>query len=176
MRRKLRPRLSPSTAIATVALVIATSGTAIAAGEIITQPSQIANRVVTHPKLAYESVDGFNLVDGRVGTQDLAHPTYGLKVDANGEDNSREIVTKRITYGRYEVTIPGRSLERCAVVATPRRDPGESFKPDAVITVSDPTQERLDTVTVTTWASRISGNLVYADLDTDMAFNLVVSC
>jgi hypothetical protein len=74
------------------------------------------------------------------------------------------------------VTIPGRNLERCAAVATPRRDPGESFKPDAVITVSDPTQERLDTVTVTTWASRTSGNLVYADLDTDMAFNLVVSC
>ena len=118
---KLRPRLSPSTAIATVALVIATSGTAIAAGEIITEPSQIANRVVTHPKLAYESVDGYNLVDGRVGTQDLAHPTYGLKVDANGEDSSREIVTKRITYGRYEVTIPGRNLERCAVVATPRQ-------------------------------------------------------
>ena len=177
-------RRSPlALAISLLALVMASAGTAVAAGEIITQPGQLADRVVTHPKLAFESVDGFNLRDGRVGADDLAHPTFALKVNADGSDSSREIITRHVSYGRYEVTIPGRNLESCATVATIRRSPTPDDEyPNnlgALVTVSDPTQERLDTVRVTTSHLRVShNNLIYADagMFADLPFSLVVSC
>ena len=56
--RMFRRRPRPSTIIATAALVLATSGTAIAAGEIITSPDQIKDGVVTASKLAKDSVNG----------------------------------------------------------------------------------------------------------------------
>jgi hypothetical protein len=177
-------RRSPlALAVSVLALIMASAGTAVAAGEIITQPDQLANRVVTHPKLGFESVDGFNLMDGRVGTKDLAHPTFALKVNKDGSDSSSSIITRHVAHGRYEVTIPGRDLGRCASVATIRRSPTpDDVFPnnlDALITVSDPTQERLDTVTVTTIRPRASSSndtLIYADLFDDQPFNLVVSC
>jgi hypothetical protein len=175
-------RRSPlALAISVLALVMASAGTAVAAGEIITQPDQLANRVVTHTKLGYESVDGFNLRDGRVGTNDLTHPTFGLKVNTDGSDSSREIITRRVHYGRYEVTIPGRDLQGCAIVATPRRSPTPDDEYpnnlNVLISVSDPTQQRLDTVMVTTSRTRATGvNQIYADVFDDHPFNLVVSC
>ena len=70
---QLRRRLSPSTLIATVALIAATGGTAIAAGEIITSPTQIANRVVqqrheTNPSLRYSVAANGALLTGDMGS------------------------------------------------------------------------------------------------------------
>lgn len=80
MHLKLRRRLSPSTVIATVALIAATSGTAIAAGEIITSPDQIKDGVITEPKLADGAVNTRALADNGVRLADLAQPTVAAGV------------------------------------------------------------------------------------------------
>lgn len=80
-----KPRLSPSTLIATVALIAATGGTAVAAGgEIITSPDQIKNLVITEPKLADSSVDQRAIQDRGVSQRDEANPTLRYSVNANG--------------------------------------------------------------------------------------------
>jgi hypothetical protein len=68
----LRRRLSPSTLIATVALIAATGGTAVAAGELITSSNQIANRVVqqrheANPTLRFSVAANGNLLTGDMG-------------------------------------------------------------------------------------------------------------
>jgi hypothetical protein len=57
----IRRRLSPSLIVASVALFVALAGTAAAAGDH-RQPDQLADRVVTSPKLAQPVVAaGINL-------------------------------------------------------------------------------------------------------------------
>jgi hypothetical protein len=81
---KLRRRISPSTLIATAALIAATGGTAMAAGEIITSPDQIKNGVVTGPKLANDAVNQAKIQDRSVAQRDESNPTLRFSVAANG--------------------------------------------------------------------------------------------
>ena len=80
----LRRRPRPSTIIATAALILATSGTAIAAGEIITSPDQIKDGVVTAPKLAKESVSQTTIKNHSVTQSDESNPTLRYSVAPNG--------------------------------------------------------------------------------------------
>jgi hypothetical protein len=72
MFRKL---LSPSTVIATAAVVVATAGTAVAAGEIITSPDQIKANVV----------NGSHLIDRTVSQRDENNPSLRYSVAPNGQ-------------------------------------------------------------------------------------------
>jgi hypothetical protein len=71
---KLRGRLTPSTLIAAATLIVAASGSSIAAGEIITTPDQLKDGVVTSQKIAPESVSNLRLKD----------PQLKLRVRGNG--------------------------------------------------------------------------------------------
>jgi hypothetical protein len=107
---KLRKSLSPATLIATAAVLIATSGTAIAAGEIITSSNQIANGVVQQ--------------------QDQANPHLRASVDAAGKlrFGGDAAFTQRLSTGHYRVAFRPQSdlnalnLDRCAVVVSPEFD------------------------------------------------------
>jgi hypothetical protein len=106
----IRKRLSPSTLIATAALIAATSGTALAAGEIITSTNQIANGVVQQ--------------------QDQANPHLRASVDAAGKlrFGGDAAFTQRLATGHYRVGFRPQSdlnalnLDRCALVVSPEFD------------------------------------------------------
>ena len=126
--RTLRRRVSPSTLIATAALIAATSGTAIAAGEIITSPDQIKDGVVTAPKLAGASVSQTKIIDRGVSQRDESNPTLRYSVAANGTlitgdmGGSPEHVAGS---NRYDMTFSSgdlgqNGLDTCAFAATPR--------------------------------------------------------
>jgi hypothetical protein len=65
---RLRP--SPGVLIATIALVFAFTGAAVAATKV--QTNDIAKKAVTGPKLATDSVKSGKIVDGKVKAKDLA--------------------------------------------------------------------------------------------------------
>jgi hypothetical protein len=75
-------RLSPSLIVAIAALFVALAGSAIAAGEIITSPDQIKDKVITEPKLADGAVNTRALAERGVGLADLAQPTVAAGVSA----------------------------------------------------------------------------------------------
>jgi hypothetical protein len=82
--KNLRP--SPGVLIATIALVFALTGAAVAATKV--QTNDIAKKAVTGAKLARDSVKSGKIVDGKVKAQDLApgvvpQQAYG-RVNKNG--------------------------------------------------------------------------------------------
>jgi hypothetical protein len=95
----IRRRLSPSTVLATVALVAAGTGTAVAAGPIITDPSQIAPGVV----------NGLHIEQQSIGKADLDDPYLRVKVNSDGSlngnknDNGFPNVEK-VSRGVYDVS------------------------------------------------------------------------
>jgi hypothetical protein len=126
--RKLRRRLSPSTLIATAALIAASSGTAIAAGEIITSPDQIKNGVVTAPKLANDSVSQTTIKNRGVTQSDESNPTLRYSVAPNGTlitgdaGGSPQHVAGS---NRYDMTFSSADLgpngfDTCAFAVSPR--------------------------------------------------------
>ncbi len=107
------------------ALLAATGGTAVAAGELITRADQIARDVV----------DGRHLAPHSVARSDQQHATLRLRVRADGGlfgdpgDGTAtrfEIGGYRITFDRAAIADAIRTprnprwLDDCAVVATPR--------------------------------------------------------
>jgi hypothetical protein len=68
MRTRLRP--SPGALIATIALVFALTGAAVAANKI--QTNEIAKHAVTGNRIAKDAVKGGKIADGKVKAQDLA--------------------------------------------------------------------------------------------------------
>ena len=91
-----RRRLSPSLILATAALVAASGGTAIAAGELITRADQIAPGVI----------DGDHIRPHSVAKGDLQHPTLRLRVTSNGAlfGDPSDATAKRDSLGVYVVT------------------------------------------------------------------------
>jgi hypothetical protein len=71
MTRIKRLRPTPGTLIATIALVFAMSGAAVAANGTVTT-EDIAKRAVTGPKIAKDSVKSGKIVDGKIKAKDLA--------------------------------------------------------------------------------------------------------
>jgi hypothetical protein len=85
--RSMRLRPTPGALIATIALVFAMSGAAVAAKDKI-QTKDIATGAVTGKKIARDAVKSGKIADGKVKAQDLAPGTvpasaYG-RVDKNG--------------------------------------------------------------------------------------------
>ena len=95
-------RPSPALIIAVIALVLSASGTALAAGALITKPSQLADEVVTGPKLAPDAVDSRtvapnaltrnDLADRSVSNRELTNPIFTAAVDSDGTVSSAQSV------------------------------------------------------------------------------------
>jgi hypothetical protein len=159
---KLRRRLSPSTLIATLALVAATGGTAIAAGEIITSPTQVANRVIqqrheVNPTLRYSVASNGDLLTGDMGG------------DPQHVDGSN----------RYDLSFSSsdlgpNKLNTCAFVVSPRFDfttaPGHNGHLNTRAYVNY--ARGSNTFQVFTFEQRPDG----AEVPAEAAFDAVVSC
>ena len=137
-----RRRLSPSLILATAALVAASGGTAIAAGELITRADQIAPGVI----------DGDHIRPHSIAKTDIQHPTLRLRVTNNGAllRDTGDGTAQRIGIGQYlvrfnrdaiEDAVGGpknpRWLDQCAVIATPRKSIvfGPGSEPGAMVSV-----------------------------------------
>lgn len=148
MSHRLRRRLSPSMIVALLALIVAMSGAAAAV--LVSSPDQLADLVVTNPKVATDAVgpralDGLSvgnpqLADGAVSLSKLSNPVLSAKVNADGitrGDQSEGVVpsqTRRVSIGRYEVTFD-RPVITCAIVASPNGPGGavrSPLRPDHV--------------------------------------------
>ena len=116
-------RLTPSLAVSLVALVAALGGTAVAAGELVTRPDQVADGVI----------ESRHIADGTVQRSDLEHQYYRVRSTYKGEligDRNDGTVT-RVGEGHYIVRFPsllpgprGSSpIAECAVSATARMNP-----------------------------------------------------
>ena len=115
-------RISPSTVIAIAALALAMSGTAVAAGALITSSDQVAPDVL----------DGRHVKAHSVPKDDLEDVYLRVRVDrfgnVIGEDNDgtavrEQLGTYRVTFSSEAQTGGGprqpRDLTNCAVTATP---------------------------------------------------------
>jgi hypothetical protein len=65
--------------VALLALFVACSGTAIAAGVLITNGNQIRNGVITGSKIARGTIKGANIVPGTIGAGQIATGSIGTK-------------------------------------------------------------------------------------------------
>jgi hypothetical protein len=141
MHHKHRRRLSPSTLIATMALIAATGGTAIAAGEIITSPDQIKNGVVTEPKLANDAVSARTLANNSVGINELKQPVVAAGVNkgvnfgqppflfnATSEVVSVETAGPNFNNGRYTLTFD-RPVRHCHWTVSAANLQGQANRP-----------------------------------------------
>ena len=110
-------RRYPSLAVASVALAAALCGTAVAAGEIITRPDQVAADVI----------DSRHVRPGAITRADLDHPALRVRVSREGEViGSGDATARRLTVGRYQIRFRDPSgskapvpLDDCAITATP---------------------------------------------------------
>ena len=88
--------------MATLALVVATGGTAVAQGILIRNPAQIADGVVTGPKLAGNAVSGNTVApdslfrndigDRAITNRELSNPIFSAAVDSDGTVSSGQSV------------------------------------------------------------------------------------
>jgi hypothetical protein len=134
-------RLSPSLTLAIGALFLALAGTAIAAGEIITSPDQIKDRVVTGPKLADHAVSSRTVADSSVRLEHLAQPVVAAGVNKGtvGEppfliNPTQDVESVRNTdgvnfnSGTYVVRFAS-PVRHCQWAATPASIEGQGNKP-----------------------------------------------
>jgi hypothetical protein len=168
----LRRILSPKTMLVSAALVVATAGSAVAAGEIITSTDQIKDSVVTGPKL----------VDRSVGQRDESNPTLRYSVAANGSlitgdmgGNPQHVAGS----GRYDLSFSSSDLgplglDTCAFVVQPRfrftTSPGKNGHLNMRAYVNY--ARGANTFQVFTYEQRADGS----EVPTDAAFDAVVSC
>lgn len=114
--------LSPAMLVAVVALVLAVGGTAVAAGELITRPEQVATGVL----------DGRHLAQHSVAKRDLEDVYLRMRVNAAGHavGTHNDGTAVKETRGRYRLTFNSDAvdgsgprgvldLRDCAVTATP---------------------------------------------------------
>lgn len=124
MFHRLRRRPSPATALAGVALFVALTGTAAAQGvpvPIITSPDQMADRVVTEPKVATSAITGSKIKSSSVSGSDIAPETIAdsdlrdpqLKVRGLGSGGvltGSDGTSVRTSTGTYQVTFNASAL------------------------------------------------------------------
>jgi hypothetical protein len=175
----IKQRLSPSTLIATAAVVLAASGTAVAAGEIITNSDQVADRAITGLDIKQQDISNFNLRD----------PQLKLRVNANGTNNGIGDATVKRAAGNptgvYDITFSSRVLnadtgttdtvlsENCAITATPRSTSGPGIPQ---LLVSKPQFASDNTVRVTAVRQEVAGDGKLSAFVTDTAFDITASC
>lgn len=185
--QRVRGQLSPSMFVAIAALVVAMSGTAVAAGAIITRPDQLASSVVTEPKLATNAVDDRKIRDGSVSQSDQAHPILRTRVTAEGFANGdTRPPTERISEGVYRVTfdredLAGRSsLSACAFSAMAESPKVKILESTIGIEIDPLLTTRPFTVTVRVFRNRFDdidgiGKVVEAR-PVDRTFYLTAAC
>jgi hypothetical protein len=165
----IRKLLSPSTLIATAAVVVATGGSAIAAGEIITAPNQIANNVISTGHLQNRTIED----------TDLRDPQLKLRVSKTGQKlGVGDGVVTRASTGVYDISFnPGvfnptgvgdisMVSENCAINVTSRAGSGtfDAFHAAYVVRTTGPN------------SVRVIASDVDLDRLIDTAFDLTASC
>lgn len=175
-------RLSPSFVLAVAALWVALAGTA-AAAVIITSPAQLANGVVTGPKIAKDAVASPQLVPHSILQSDERDPTLRARVAANGK-----IITGDVPGGfaghvagsnRYDVTFSSGDLgplglDVCAVAVSPEFDFDQSEGHRQIRAYAN-LAKGAKQVNVFTFEQRIvNGQLI--ERPTEAAFDLVLGC
>jgi hypothetical protein len=175
--------------VAVVALLLAVGGTAVAAGELITRPDQVATGVI----------DGRHLAQHSVAKRDLEDVYLRVRVSAAGQavGAANDGTAVKETRGRYRITFhsdavdgsgPRGSLDLrdCAVTATPYStsvedvplEPNEAPGAPIVWAARDmygsPLQPNELRVFVDKPWQISNGQLIY--LRKDAAFDVVVVC
>ena len=167
----LRKRLTPSTLIATLALVAATSGTAIAAGEIITSPNQIANDVISTGHIKQETLN----------KADMRDPQLKLRVSKTGAKlGAGDGTAARVSTGVYDVTFDAGVLngsdgtttdtivnENCAINVTSRANLNGTFDAFAAAFRVQTTGPN---------SVRVVANDIDVDRVIDTGFDITASC
>ena len=134
----MKRRPTPTLIIAVLALIVAMSGTAVAAGVLVKTSDQLADGVVTNPKLARDSVDSRTVLenslnrndigDRAVTNRELSNPIFTAAVEPDGHVSSGQSVgvdpalTKRIDQVGggvvYDVGFDA-DISSCVYTATP---------------------------------------------------------
>jgi hypothetical protein len=175
-----RGRFSPSLVLALVALFVALSGTALAAGEfVIDNPDQVAPGVIT----------GLHIKQQAIGKPDLDDPYLKVRVNSNGtpfgsKNDLGAPGVQKLGVGIYDVTFNSTTIngadgtfdetlfsKNCAIEATPVNAARQLY-------VQGPTLLRPDTVRVHTIDlvdGASTGNVATFQAH-DNAFDLVVVC
>ncbi len=168
-------RLSPALVVAVIALFAALAGTAIAAGEIITSPSQVKQGVLDGGHVKNQSLSNFDLKDAQLKQRVNADATK------NGAGDAIVRRAPGVSRGAYEVTFNANVLngadgstgdtvlnENCAINATAHGALRQLF-------VEGPTVQRPNTVVVSTAALRNTGGAAGFTAE-DNAFDITASC
>jgi hypothetical protein len=175
-------RLSPSFVLAFSALWVALAGTAVA-DVIITSPDQMADGVVTGPKIAKDAVSSPQIVPRSILQSDERNPTLRARVAANGAIITGDVPGGFADHvagtGRYDVTFsPGDlgplGLDVCAVTVSPEFafDQSEGHRQ---IRAYANLAKGANQVNVFTFEQRVvNGQLV--ERPTEAAFDLVLGC
>jgi hypothetical protein len=181
--------LNPAMLVAVIALVLAAGGTAVAAGELITRPDQVATGVI----------EGRHLAQHSVAKRDLEDVYLRMRVSAAGQalGTGNDGTAVKETRGRYRLTffsdaVDGSGprgvldLRDCAITATPyatstddvplepNETPGAPIVWAAREFYGNPLQPNEVRVFVDKPWQVSNGQLVY--LRKDAAFNVVVVC
>jgi hypothetical protein len=121
----IQRRLSPALIIAIIALFVALAGTA-AAAVIIESPDQLANGVVTEPKLAADAVSSAKIGDRAVRQVNETNPTLRFSVAFDGSLVTGDTVTPSHVKGsnRYDIgftrsDLGSAGLDSCAITVSP---------------------------------------------------------
>jgi hypothetical protein len=121
-------------AVALLALTLALTGSAVAAGELSEPAGPTKANVVTNPMLATGAVDGRVLADESVASRHLANPVYSAKVNypklAMGYSGLTGVGVKTVRFGNtmglFHVDFE-QTVADCAVTATSEH-PGMTAK------------------------------------------------
>jgi hypothetical protein len=133
-------RPSPALIVSIVALIVAMSGTAVAQGILIRNSNQIADGIVTAPKLAANAVNSNtvaadsltrnDLADRAVTNRELSNPIFTAAVDPDGTVSSAQSVGVDQSLTRKIEQVGGgiiydvgfqQDVSQCVYSATPGR-------------------------------------------------------
>jgi hypothetical protein len=136
----MKRRPSPALIVAVLALVVATGGTAFAQGILIRNSNQLADGVVTTPKIATSAIgtsqvapDSLNrndLADRSVTNRELSNPIFTAAVDPDGTVSSGQSVGVDQSLTRKIEQVGGgiiydvgfqQDVSQCVYSATPGR-------------------------------------------------------
>ena len=178
----LKRRPSPSIVLAFGALWIALAGTAIA-DVIITSPDQMANGVVTGPKIAKDSISSVPIIQRSVLQSDERNPSLRASVAKNGAILAGDVPTGSADHvagsNRYDVTFSAGDLgplglDVCGIAASPRFDFDQSAGHRQLRAYANHADGNAQ-VNVFTFEQRmIDGRSV--EVPTEAAFDLVLAC
>ena len=182
-------RPSAALIVSVIALVFAASGTALAAGVLITNANQLADQVVTGPKLATNAVDARtvatdsltrnDLADRSVTNRELSNPIFTAAVESDGTVSSAQSVgvdqsrTRKIDQVGggviYDVGFQ-QDVSQCVYSATPGRTRNGGTLAPVILT---PQSRASDRNVVTVFVRDLEGSFFQP---LRPSFHLIVVC